>query len=477
MSTSTLASIYGLRTWTFWRPCLALFLAVLFSSLIDFSSLPASIGYLSEIGGPPRFVGAVAMLVTAMVLALRPSSRAVRWSHVGFFAVLVAGLAAFVVGAFSGNAGLVNVSAWLMAIGCMWVIVTTYTAIATLGKRPMALAVTFGFGLSALACFLLSFAPHLVRTGVFVLAAPISYALAARDLRPALEEAAPLSSMRGNGEMRRALSTIRRLLLLVFLYEAAYGFSIHSALSTDIPLSPAAGILPAIALTAYLLIGKRGFPDETPTAISILFAVAGFLITSMDFSYATLVGNSCIAISVFLFLVSMRCYFCALGREIPAAEMALYTSSVGISGLGFSLGSFLGTASLRALSASPGLMTLMMSLFILAFFIACIFTLRGSDVSSALEATGTSGEPKTPAAHPTPFKDAVGEIAGQNGLSPRETEVFILLARGRNRERIQDALVVSRDTAKAHIKHVYSKLGVHSQQELIDLVERELGEG
>ncbi len=32
-----------------------------------------------------------------------------------------------------------------------------------------------------------------------------------------------------------------------------------------------------------------------------------------------------------------------------------------------------------------------------------------------------------------------------------------------------DNLVISRNTAKTHIKHIYSKLGVHSHQELIDL--------
>ena len=31
--------------------------------------------------------------------------------------------------------------------------------------------------------------------------------------------------------------------------------------------------------------------------------------------------------------------------------------------------------------------------------------------------------------------------------------------------------VVSRNTVTSHIKHIYAKLGVHSQQELIDLVE------
>lgn len=41
----------------------------------------------------------------------------------------------------------------------------------------------------------------------------------------------------------------------------------------------------------------------------------------------------------------------------------------------------------------------------------------------------------------------------------------------RNREYIQEQLVVSRITVKAHVKHVYAKFGIHAHQELIDLVE------
>ena len=35
----------------------------------------------------------------------------------------------------------------------------------------------------------------------------------------------------------------------------------------------------------------------------------------------------------------------------------------------------------------------------------------------------------------------------------------------------QETLVVSYNTVKTHVSHVYAKLGVHSQQELIDVVE------
>mgnify|MGYP002989473542 CR=1 FL=1 len=61
--------------------------------------------------------------------------------------------------------------------------------------------------------------------------------------------------------------------------------------------------------------------------------------------------------------------------------------------------------------------------------------------------------------------------AEEFSLTPREAEVFAMLARGRDRAYIEEALVVSRNTVKAHVKHVYAKLGIHSHQELLDLVE------
>lgn len=61
-------------------------------------------------------------------------------------------------------------------------------------------------------------------------------------------------------------------------------------------------------------------------------------------------------------------------------------------------------------------------------------------------------------------------LAREHELTPREVEVFDLLARGRSIPYIRDALVISKETAATHAKHVYAKLGVHSRQELIDLV-------
>ena len=50
-------------------------------------------------------------------------------------------------------------------------------------------------------------------------------------------------------------------------------------------------------------------------------------------------------------------------------------------------------------------------------------------------------------------------------------EVFGLIVKGRDLPYIADKLVVSKNTVRTHMKNIYVKLGVHSKQEVIDLVD------
>lgn len=63
------------------------------------------------------------------------------------------------------------------------------------------------------------------------------------------------------------------------------------------------------------------------------------------------------------------------------------------------------------------------------------------------------------------------QLSEAHGLSEREAEVFRLLARGRNAEYIGTLLYVSENTIRSHIQRIYRKIGVHSQQDLLDVVE------
>lgn len=96
-------------------------------------------------------------------------------------------------------------------------------------------------------------------------------------------------------------------------------------------------------------------------------------------------------------------------------------------------------------------------------------------VSVAEDGAGGGAAETGRAAAEDPIDVRCRELAGAYGLSARELEVLGYLARGRSQPYIRDKLVLSRNTVATHVKHVYTKLGVHSKQEVIDLVDARVG--
>ena len=68
------------------------------------------------------------------------------------------------------------------------------------------------------------------------------------------------------------------------------------------------------------------------------------------------------------------------------------------------------------------------------------------------------------------FVARCADIASTHGLSPREKEVFQLIALGKTAPVISDELCIAEGTLKSHTQRIYQKLGVHSRDELRALV-------
>lgn len=71
------------------------------------------------------------------------------------------------------------------------------------------------------------------------------------------------------------------------------------------------------------------------------------------------------------------------------------------------------------------------------------------------------------------WRNGCESLRRRYGLSPREYDVFVLLGRGRDINYICDSLFISPSTVKTHSYHIYRKMNIHSQQELITAVEHE----
>ena len=166
---------------------------------------------------------------------------------------------------------------------------------------------------------------------------------------------------------------------------------------------------------------------------------------------------------------------------IRLAKKGAVPISVGI-GIGqgcIQLGVFLGAALRPALLAmglagvSP--QSIAMALVLMLVCVAssmprAYFETGASNAGNAACGTGPA-EPRGG----TDFTSASisGQVARCYGLTERETQILGYLARGRSAPFIREELSLSKSTVATHIRHIYDKLGVHSKQELLSLLEQE----
>ncbi len=69
------------------------------------------------------------------------------------------------------------------------------------------------------------------------------------------------------------------------------------------------------------------------------------------------------------------------------------------------------------------------------------------------------------------FETQCTQVSEMFELTPRETEIFHFLALGFSPREIEKRLVLSSNTVKSHISHIYTKLNIHSREQMNDVLE------
>ena len=95
------------------------------------------------------------------------------------------------------------------------------------------------------------------------------------------------------------------------------------------------------------------------------------------------------------------------------------------------------------------------------------------DFAAAASTGGAAGAamPGGGRGEPDPISRRCLVLAQRFALSPRETDVLVAFAHGRNVSYLAERLCLSPNTIRSHSKTLYAKLGVHSKQELLNLVD------
>lgn len=94
----------------------------------------------------------------------------------------------------------------------------------------------------------------------------------------------------------------------------------------------------------------------------------------------------------------------------------------------------------------------------------------GPDGATPADGAGDIFELAEPSVQNT-LEARCAEVAEERGLSPREAEVLVFLARGFTPAYIAKSLVLSISTVRTHVRNIYRKLGVNKREELIHLID------
>lgn len=131
--------------------------------------------------------------------------------------------------------------------------------------------------------------------------------------------------------------------------------------------------------------------------------------------------------------------------------------------LGPLLGILLGRAVLRLTPMGTEQLFGVSVLLVLAILLASGFVFSENDLVRALDIM--------PFERKRRFQAKCQKVIDRYGLSEREGEIMVMLAKGRNLPYVQEQLYLSKSTISTHRQHIYQKLDIHSQQELINLVQ------
>lgn len=244
-------------------------------------------------------------------------------------------------------------------------------------------------------------------------------------------------------------------------YESSVSFAVAHALATI-----AITVIIASIMCLFLARPKR-FRFEHVYRVFFLFSLMGTVMLPMaDGQASALLAYACNTAGYQIFCMFMWVIIAASCHNYARSATRFF----GITGGSWSLGAIGGTllGTLPTLGqARPS--DAMSSAFVMAavMALALCYTLAFTERDAGLLAD------IIPSKHKTPFKDACRSIGERAGLTPRELEVMTLIAQGRNSTYIQEKLFLSRSTVQTHRMHLYQKLGIHTKEELLDLLERE----
>ena len=220
----------------------------------------------------------------------------------------------------------------------------------------------------------------------------------------------------------------------------------------------------AVVVVAHLAHRRFGSPHENESSgdqlVLVMLPVATAIVLVSPFIDSTLAGVPFIVVNLLPYAGIAALNVLGLAAAVRMAQVTARPvfSVLGWTVLACTASMGVGMALFQLLGQGAQMVSLcVLTLYLVAMLIASI---RQTYHLQAERQTAQFG-----------VERACGRIAERYALSPRETEILAFLAHGRGAPYVGEKLCISPETVRTHTKRIYDKCGVHTKEELLDLIE------
>ena len=498
------------------RVCAALTLELLSSFIVNTMLFPNVALVMPVAREISTYSGAAFSIAVAVAAYVRPSlMREGVWS-VACLASTVGAAILLYLGVLTNNTTLLLLGAPFGGLGSAWLAVLIGVGLANLGAARAMFAVPAGFVLEyAFRCGLMALglpSSMGLATIAFVAALVASYLFIRHDARAILESVhdSTAPNVLNITSPSSYVSFSSLAFVSILLFNIACGFALGGASSASSVAGALISFIP-VTIALVVVVARGSISTDALYRWSMLLVFAGLLTTPLLLFGGLLTTplllfggadpfnmqahGTLLSAGSDLFNVLMYCFIAAVGARNKLGAVSVSASFLATQWLGIGIGAPVAQF-VNEISTNNATVAAWITMAITFAFVAYNYvgmrnysfaeTIEGITPAhteslmknaSGEEAAAQLAEEAEPAeglqqkSDDTAFETACAAVAEKHRLTARETEVFELLARGRTSPVIQEKLVLSHNTVKTHVRHIYAKLDVHSQQELINMVE------
>lgn len=264
----------------------------------------------------------------------------------------------------------------------------------------------------------------------------------------------------------------RNLLFCLLLVYIASGYSLTF---NEIENAPVSTIAENVVLVAVLLaVAASGKEDRAAGnedrlfSLSALLIIAGFLVVPYTIGVDTTAANTLLRAGRNCYSLLVWMILATLGRRNIFMLLPVMGAARAVTSFGTDIGAAFGHVSNGLVVSDPMVAMAITTAFVFGFIAFLWLGFRNFSFTDVILGVRQVTAPQVGQVDDM-LEAQCRIVAAEHDLTERETEILVLLARGRDGKFIADELVLSYNTVKTHIKHIYQKLDVHSRQEIIDM--------